>query len=142
MGSVGTPEHRSTGSHKHAANVCEAQKTGLQAVDERVNSAIPRVFASNSVVQHPLHPSDAVGTIGQPAHSRTDPLGHAATAADRDTQSTRGLQAPKIADSSDNLHVFATGSKEERRQQLPNTVYTTGEQENTEQLRQNRLQPL
>ena len=74
MGSAGTPEH--------AANLCEAQNTGLQqATDERVNSAIPHVFASNSVVQHPLHPSDVVDTIGQPAHSRTDPLGHVATAA-------------------------------------------------------------
>ena len=93
MGSVGTPEHRSTGSHKHAADLCEALKTGLQAVDERVNSAIPRVFASNSVVQHALHLSDVVDTIGQLAHSQTDPLGHAATAADRDTQSTRAQKS-------------------------------------------------
>ena len=142
VGSVGTPEHRSTGSHKHAADLCEAQKTGLQAVDERVNSAIPRVFTSHSVVQHPLHPSDVVDTIGQPAHSRTDPLGHAATAADRDTQSARGLQAPKIADSSDNLHVFAPGSKEERRQQLPNTVYTIGQQENARTVASEQTAPV
>ena len=81
-------------------------------------------------------------TIGQPAHSRTDPLGHAATAADRDTQSARGLQAPKIADSSDNLHVFAPGSKEERRQQLPNTVYTTGQQENTRTVASEQTAPV
>ena len=96
----------------------------------------------HTVGQHPTYLSDVVDTIGQLAHSQTDPLGHAATATDRDTQSTRGLQAPKIADSSDNFHVFATGSIEERPQQLPNTVCTTGQQENTEQLRQNRLQPL
>ena len=106
-------------------------KPCLQAVNERVNSAIPRVFASNSVEQHPLHLSDAVDTIGQLAHSHTDSLGLAATTADRDTQSTRGLKAPKIADSSDNFHIFATGSKEERPQQLPNTVYTTGQQGST-----------
>ena len=142
VGSAGTPEHRSMGSHKYAANLCEAQKTGLQAVDERVNSAIPRVFASNSVEQHPLHLSDAVDTIGQLAHSRTDPLRHAATAADRDTQSTRRLQAPKIADSSDNLRTFASDSKEERRQQLPNTVYTIGQQENTRTVASEQTAPV
>ena len=41
------------------------KKTGLQAVDERVNSAIPPVFASHIVEQHPLYLSDVVDTIGQ-----------------------------------------------------------------------------
>ena len=59
-----------------------------------------------------------------------------------DTQSARGLQAPKIADSSDNLHVFATGSKEERRQQLPNTVYTIGQQENTRTVASEQTAPV
>ena len=70
-------------------------------------------------------------TIGQLAHSHTDPLEHAATAAGIDTQSTRGWQATKIADSSDPSLVFATGNIEECAQQLPNTVCTTGKQENT-----------
>ena len=62
------------------------RKNRLQAVDERVNSAIPLVFASHIVEQHPLYLSDVVDTIGQLAHSQTDPLGHASTAADRETQ--------------------------------------------------------
>ena len=49
MGSAGTPEHRRTGSQKHAANLCDEQKTGWQATDERVNSAIPLVSASEMV---------------------------------------------------------------------------------------------
>ena len=119
------------GSQKHAANLCEEQKTGWQATDERVNSAIPLVSASHIVEQHPTYLPDVVDTIGQLTHSQTDPLGHAATAAGLDTLSTRGLQAAKIADSSDNFHVFATDSIEERPQQLPSTVCTTGQQENT-----------
>ena len=87
-------------------------------------------------VLHSIHSTHL--TIGQLPHSQTDPLGHAATAADRDTQSTRGLQAAKIADSSDNFHVFATGSKEER----PTRFTPLGSKEAHEQLRQNRLQPL
>ena len=81
-------------------------------------------------------------TIGQLAHSQTDPLGHAATAADRDTQSTRGWQAAKIADRSDNSHVFATDSKEERLQQLPTRFTPLGSKKTHERVRQNRLQPL
>ena len=94
MGSAGTPEHRRTGSRKHAANLCDEQKTGWQATDERVNSAIPLVSASEMVEQHPTYLPDIVDTIGQLAHSQTDPLEHAATAAGIDTVSER-LQAIK-----------------------------------------------
>ena len=47
------------------------------------------------------------------------------------TQSTTGWQATKIADSSDPSLVVATGNKEQCAKQLPNTVYTIGQQENT-----------
>ena len=89
MGSAGTPEHRRTGSQKHAANLCDEQKTGWQATDERVNSAIPLVSASDLVEQHPTYLPDIVDTIGQLAHSHTDPLEHAATAAGIDTVNER-----------------------------------------------------
>ena len=60
MRSAGTPEHRRTGSQKHAANLCDEQKTGWQATDERVNSAIPLVSASHIVEQHPTYLPDVV----------------------------------------------------------------------------------
>ena len=104
-----------------------SKKTGWQATDERVNT-IPLVSASEMVEQHPTFLPDIVDTIGQLAHSHTDSLERAATTAGIDTQSTGGWQATKIADPS---LVFATGNIEECAQQLPNTVYTIGQQENT-----------
>ena len=52
------------------------------------------------------------------------------------------LHIEKIANIGVISRTFASDSKEEHPQQLPNTVYTTGQQENTEQLRQITLQPL
>ena len=72
-----------------------------------------------------------VYTTGQQEITRTVASEQTAPVANLDTPSVSALHSKKIANIGVLSRTFASDSKEEHPQQLPNTVYTTGQQENT-----------
>ena len=83
------------------------------------------VFATGNKEECAQQLPNTVGSIGQQENTYTGASEQTATVATLATPSVRGLHVEKIADSSDNFHVFATGNEEQCLQQPSDTVCTT-----------------
>ena len=89
------------------------------------------VFATGSIEERPQQLPNTVYTIGQQENTRTVASEQTAAVANLDTPSVSTLHSKKIANIGVISRTFASDSKEGHPQQLPNTVYITGQQERT-----------
>ena len=89
------------------------------------------VFATGSKEERPQQLSNTVYTIGQQENTRTGASEQTATVVNLVTPSVSALHSKKITNIGAILRTFATDSKEECPQQLPDTVCSIGQQENT-----------
>ena len=103
---------------------------------------ISRTFASDSKEEHPQQLPNTVYTTGQQENTRTVASEQTATVVNLDTRSVSILHIEKIANIGVISRTFASDSEEEHLQQLPSTVCSIGQQENTRTVASEQTAPV
>ena len=131
---IGQQENARTVASEQTAPVVNLATPPVSALHSKKIAnidVISRTFASDSKEEHPQQLPNTVYTTGQQENTRTVASEQTAPVVNLATPSVGALHSEKIANIGVISRTFASNSKEEHPQQLPNTVYTTGQQEST-----------